>query len=115
MLDGAFTRGTTPTHIFPIPCPLSARDLADFTIVYRQKNKNILTKYPEDTCQLRDIDNEHNITVILSQADTLMFNPKIKIVEVQIKAETIGSDVMVIGEYRLRLDDSFDTNEFGLE
>jgi hypothetical protein len=44
-----------------------------------------------------------------------MFNPKIKIVEVQIKAETIGSDVMVIGEYRLRLDDSFDTNEFGLE
>jgi hypothetical protein len=44
-----------------------------------------------------------------------MFNPKIKIVEVQIKAETVGSDVMVIGEYRLRLNDSFDTNEFDLE
>jgi hypothetical protein len=46
MLDGAFTRGTTPTHIFPIPEPLTASDLADFTIVYRQKNKNILIKYP---------------------------------------------------------------------
>ena len=115
MLDGAFTRGTTPTHIFPIPEPLTAADLADFTIVYRQKNKNILIKYPEDTCQLDDVDNEHNLTVILSQADTFMFNPRIKTVEVQIKAETVGSDVMVIGEYRLRLNDSFDTNEFNLE
>lgn len=115
MLDGAFTRGTTPTHIFPIPAPLTAADLVDFTIVYRQKNKNILFKYPEDACQLRDVDNEHNITVILSQADTLMFNPRIKTVEVQIKAETVGSDVMIIGEYRLRLNDSFDTNEFNLE
>jgi hypothetical protein len=44
-----------------------------------------------------------------------MFNPRIKTVEVQIKAETVGSDVMVIGEYRLRLNDSFDTNEFSLE
>ena len=115
MLDGAFTRGTTPTHIFPIPAPLTAADLADFTIVYRQKNKNILIKYPEDTCQLKDVDNEHNLTVILSQADTLMFNPRIKTVEVQIKAETIGSDVLVIGDYRLRLDDSFDNNEFDLD
>lgn len=115
MLDGAFTRGTTPTHIFPIPAPLTMADLVDFTIVYRQKNKNILTKYPDDISLLRDVDNEHNITVILSQADTLMFNPRIKTVEVQIKAETTGSDVMVIGEYRLRLDDAFDTNEFDLE
>ncbi len=115
MLDGAFTRGTTPTHIFPIPAPMTAADLADFTIVYRQKNKNILIKYPEDTCQLDDVDNEHNLTVILSQADTLMFNPRIKTVEVQIKAETIGSDVLIIGEYRLRLEDSFDTNEFDLD
>ena len=115
MLDGAFTRGTTPTHIFPIPEPLTAADLADFTIAYRQKNKNILIKYPDDVSYLRDVDNEHNITVILSQADTLLFNPRIKTVEVQIRAETVGSDVLVIGEYRLRLNDCFDTNEFGLE
>ena len=115
MLDGAFTRGTTPTHIFPIPEPLTAADLVDFTIAYRQKNKTILIKRPDDVSYLRDVDNEHNITVILSQADTLMFNPKIKIVEVQIKVETTGSDVMVIGEYRLRLNDCYDTEEFNLE
>jgi hypothetical protein len=36
-------------------------------------------------------------------------------VEVQIKASSIGSDVFKLGEYRLRLDDTFDTNEFDLE
>jgi hypothetical protein len=44
-----------------------------------------------------------------------MFNPKIKIVEVQIRAESIGRDVFVLGEYRLRLDNCFDENEFNLE
>jgi hypothetical protein len=44
-----------------------------------------------------------------------MFNPRIKTVEVQIKASSIGSDVFKIGDYRLRLDDTFDTNEFNLE
>ena len=115
MLDGAFSRGTTPTHIFPIPEPLTMSDLKDFTITYRQKNVNIITKHKEDTSVLDDVDPETNIVVILSQADTLMFNPRIKIVEVQIKASSIGSDVFKIGDYRLRLDDTFDTNEFNLE
>lgn len=115
MLDGVFARGTTPTHIFPLPGSIRMSDLVDFTIVYRQKNKNILTKRRSDTCQLFDIDNERNITLVLSQADTLMFNPKINIVEVQIKASTTGSDVLILGEYRLRLEDAFDTNEFNLE
>jgi hypothetical protein len=44
-----------------------------------------------------------------------MFNPRVKIVEVQIKASSTGSDVFKLGEYRLRLDDTFDTNEFDLE
>jgi hypothetical protein len=44
-----------------------------------------------------------------------MFNPRVKIVEVQIKASSVGSDVFKLGEYRLRLDDTFDTNEFDLE
>lgn len=115
MLDGAFSRGTTPTHIFPIPEPLTMSDLKDFTITYRQKNKNVLVKYMEDTSILRGINPETNIVVVLSQADTLMFNPKVKIVEVQIKASSVGSDVFKLGEYRLRLDDTFDTNEFDLE
>ena len=66
MLDGAFARGTTPTHIFPIPGTLTMSDLLDFTIVYRQKNKNVLIKHREDTCELFDIDPEKNIVVILS-------------------------------------------------
>lgn len=115
MLDGAFTRGTTPTHIFPIPEPLTMSDLKDFTITYRQKNKNIFTKGVEDCSVLHDIDSEKNIVVVLSQADTLMFNPKIKIVEVQIKGSSIGSDVFTLGTYRLRLDDIFDEKEFNLE
>lgn len=44
-----------------------------------------------------------------------MFNPRVKIVEVQIKASSTGSDVFRLGEYRLRLDDTFDTNEFDLD
>lgn len=44
-----------------------------------------------------------------------MFNPRVKIVEVQIKAASVGSDVFKIGDYRLRLDDIFDENEFDLE
>lgn len=115
MLDGAFSRGTTPTHIFPIPEPLTMSDLKDLTIAYRQKNKNVIIKHLEDLSFLRDIDSERNIVVVLSQADTLMFNPREKIVEVQIKASSVGSDVFKIGEYRLRLDNIFDENEFDLE
>lgn len=44
-----------------------------------------------------------------------MFNPKINIVEVQIKASSIDNNVFKLGEYRLRLDDTFDTEEFDLE
>lgn len=90
-------------------------DLAELTIVYRQKNKNILIKHMEDVHELFDVDPEKNIVIVLSQADTLLFDPRIKIVEVQIKAESIGSDVFKLGEYRLRLEDTFDENEFDLE
>jgi hypothetical protein len=44
-----------------------------------------------------------------------MFNPRVKIVEVQIKAHSHGSDVFKIGDYRLRLDETFDEEEFDLE
>jgi hypothetical protein len=115
MLDGVFFRGTTPTQIFPIPKPLTMDDLKDFTITYRQKNKNILIKHMEDTCKIKDIDPNTNIVIVLSQADTLMFNPKVKIVEVQIKGFSTGSDVFVLGNYRFRLEDSFDANEFDLD
>jgi hypothetical protein len=47
MLNGAFSRGTTPTHIFPLPDSLVISDLDDFSITYRQKNRNILIKDKE--------------------------------------------------------------------
>ena len=46
MLDKVFTRGTTPTHVFPINQNLTKSDIVEFTITYRQKNNNILIKYP---------------------------------------------------------------------
>lgn len=114
MLDGAFSRGTTPTHIFPLPSNVFLSDLEDFTITYRQKRKNILIKHKADTCVLEDYKDINAIVLVLSQEETLMFDPCIKIVEVQIKARTTGSDVFVLGTYRLRLDETFDQNEFDL-
>ena len=114
MLHGAFSRNTTPTQLFPLPGDLTVSDLVDFTITYRQKGKNILTKRMSDTCQLEDVDGNRFIVLVLSQEDTLLFDPRIKIVEVQIRAESVGSDVFKLGEYRLRLEDSFDTEPFDL-
>lgn len=117
MLDGVFARGTTPTQIFPIPGDLTKKDFLDFTISYRQKGKTILVKRKEDSYDLpkEEVDSEKNIIVVLSQAETLMFNPNIKIVEVQVRGATVGYDIIPMGEYRLRLEDAFDEGEFDLE
>ena len=114
MLDGAFSRGTTPTHIFPLPPYVKLSDLEDFTIVYRQKNRNILIKTKDNTSDFHFLRGKDCIALVLSQEETFMFDPKIKIVEVQIKARTVGSDVLTFGPYRLRLEDTFDPNEFDL-
>lgn len=115
MLDGVFMRGTTPTQIFPIPRGLTKSDFLDFTISYRQKNKTVLVKRKADSRDITDLDSERNIIIVLSQAETLMFNPNIEIVEVQIKGATVGYDVIPIGEYRLRLKDTFDESEFDFD
>jgi hypothetical protein len=41
-----------------------------------------------------------------------MFNPSINVVDVQIKAILNTNEVIKIGDYRLRLEDIFDFNEF---
>lgn len=115
MLHGVFARGTTPTQIFPIPDGLTRADFLDFTISYRQKGKTILIKRKEDSYIIPEVDSEKNIVVVLSQAETLMFNPNIKIVEVQVRGATTGYDVIPMGDYRLRLEDAFDEGEFDLE
>lgn len=114
MLDGAFSRGTTPTNIFPLPPYVRLSDLEEYTITYRQKKKNILIKTQDDTSDLNFLKGKNCIAIVLSQEETLMFDPRINIVEVQIKVRTVGSDVFVLGPYRLRLEDTFDTNEFDL-
>ena len=115
MLDGVFARGTTPTQIFPIPGELTSSDFLDFTIAYRQKGKTILIKRKEDSYKIPEVDSEKNIIVVLSQAETLMFNPNIEVVEVQVRGATTGHDVIPMGDYRLRLEDAFDEGEFDLE
>ena len=89
-------------------------DFTDISVSYRQKNRVILKKCKADTQNITDLDSEKNILLVLSQADTLLFDPNIKIVEVQIKVETTGNDVFVIGQYRFRLEDIFDEDEFDL-
>lgn len=114
MLDGVFARGTTPTHIFPLPGLLTMEDLKDFTITYRQKHKQVFVKSKKDTCQIPGIDSNKNIVLVLSQSDTLQFVPEQKVVEVQIKGLTHGSDVFMIGDYRFRLEDCYDESQFDL-
>lgn len=115
MLHGVFARGTTPTQVFPIPGDLTMSDFTDLTVTYRQKGKVVLKKRKSDTQNITDLDSEKNVILVLSQADTLLFNPKNKIVEVQIKVETTGNDVFIIGDYRFRLEDIYDDEEFDLK
>lgn len=114
MVDGVFARGTTPTQVFPIPGDLTMSDFIDVSIAYRQKGKTKLVKRKKDCQAIYDLDTEKNIIVVLSQAETLLFNPKIEVVEVQVKVHTTGNDVFIIGDYRFRLEDTCDETEFDL-
>lgn len=118
MLDGVFTRGTTPTHIYSLPDGLTVDEIQDVSIAYRQKNKTVLIKhladcYYGDNC-LPGLDPEINYAVVLSQEDTLLFNPQIEVVDVEFKVATVGSDVIPIDTYRLRLMDTFNEEVFDL-
>ena len=114
MLHGEFTRGTTPTHIFCLPEPLFMNDIADISIAYRQRKKTVLIKHLKDCHFLPELDSTKQFAIVLSQEDTLLFDPDITIVEVQLKAKTTGSDVIPIGEYRFRLKDCYDPEIFDL-
>ena len=105
MLDGVLVRGTTPTHSFPIPDSISLTDIKDFTITYRQKNKNVLIKTKYDASIQSKI-----IKIELSQIDTLMFDPKIKYVFAQVKVNVKGK-IMVLDTHKYRLEEAFDTNQ----
>ncbi len=114
MLHGEFSRRSTPTHIFTLPDELTMKDIVDVSIAYRQKNNTVLIKHLEDCHFFPQLDPEKTVAVVLSQEETLLFNPNIKIVEVQFTVATTGSDVIPISEYRFRLKDSFDQGVFDL-
>ena len=119
MLDGVFTRGTTPTHIYTLPEGLTIEDIKDVSIAYRQKNRTVLIKRLADcfygsTC-LPGLETTRDYAVVLSQEDTLLFNPKIQVVEVEFKVLTTGSDVIPVDNYRLRLNDTFNEELFDLD
>ena len=119
MLDGVFTRGTTPTHIYSLPEGLNVDDIKDVSIAYRQKHRTVLIKRLADcfygeNC-LPGLDVKRDYAIVLSQEDTLLFNPKIQVVEVEFKVLTTGSDVIPINIYRLRVEDTFNENLFDLD
>ena len=66
MLNGVFARGTTPTHMFPIPGDLVMSDFVDLTVTYRQKKRAVLIKRKADTQNIIDLNNEKNIILVLS-------------------------------------------------
>ena len=109
MVDGVFTRGTTPTQVFTLPDELTMKDVRDVSIAYRQKGRTLLVKHLEDCHFLTDLDSEKDIVVVLSQEETLLFNPRYKVAEVEFKISTVGSDVIPIAKYRLRVEDGDET------
>ena len=114
MVNGIIARGTTPAIAFPLPDDLLVSELNQFSIVFRQKNKNVLKYTKDNMVQLPGIDEEKNITIVMSQEETFQLNPKISTVEVQIKAASTGNDVFVVGDYSFRIVDCFDGEAFDL-
>jgi hypothetical protein len=111
MLDGIVTRGTTSTQVFKLPNNVKKSELKDFSVSFRQKNKTILTKGSNDIINASGSDEE--IVVSLTPEETLLFNPKIEFVEVQIKGLSLLDKVFIIDNYKLRLEDCFDDSALG--
>lgn len=106
MLDGKFTRGTTPTHVFYLPVHVS--NFIDLTVTYRQCGREVIKKRNED-CHVE----ENIISVTLTQEESLSFLPD-KIAKAQLKVLTDGGEVLASPEYRLGVEDIFDDEEFSV-
>lgn len=70
-------KGTTPTHVFKLPCSVSL--LKNCTITYSQNGEEKIKKYLRD-CKVRD----NKIIVRLEQYETLTLEDNI-ITEAQLK------------------------------
>lgn len=100
MIDGAFFRGTTPTHTFNIS--ISQDLVKDLRITYIQDKKKILTK------QLENVNfSEDGISVSLTQEETLLFQSD-KMAKIQLKLKTIDDSVLASDIMRMRVDEILD-------
>lgn len=86
-------RGTTPTHIFKIPFPVSS--VKEAMVIYAQDDIEVFRKDTPD-CVMKD----NEISVILTQEDTLLLNHRMP-VQIQLRLLTtqgiaMASNVKVI-------------------
>lgn len=86
-------RGTTPTHIFTVPDEIPVDTFVEIYITYSQMGRVVTEKEKDDLTI-----NGHELSVTLTQADTLSFMPGKA--EIQMRAKTAlgkacASDIVV--------------------
>ena len=101
MLQGIITRGTTASLVFPLH---TKEQIKVYSISYNQKGQNILLQRGENAA-------DGAITAELTPDETLLFNPNVKFVEVQIKGVDSNGKTKLLGHYKYRLDNIFDELE----
>ena len=117
MLNGIIARGTTPILSFPLPSSFKCSDFKDFIITFHQKGQIALIKRGADVLKntSENIDVEKNIVVSLTQEETLLFNPQISVIQVEVKVVTQDNQVLILGYYRYRYDAECASDIFELE
>ena len=84
---GTIVCGSTPTHTYTIPSDVAP--IADLRISYGQDYKELVTKTLKD-CTIDGQD----ISVTLSQEDTLKFDRRIQVAQAQLRILTTGNEVL---------------------
>ena len=79
-------RGTTPTHTFIIPLDTSM--IAEVMVIYAQDDQEVFHKDTYD-CEM----DGNEISVKLTQEETLMFNP-LRNVQIQLRLLTTGGEAL---------------------
>ena len=85
-------RGTTPKHIFTLPEGVKLSDFVAVYVTYSQNGETILEKTEADLTPT-----DSGFTVILSQADTLLFTQgpvKIQLRAKKPNGEAVASDII---------------------
>jgi hypothetical protein len=103
MFEAVFSRGTTVTHYYEIPC--TKKEIKQVSVAYWQNNKVVLIKRDEE-CVVED----GVIAVTLSQEDTLLFKEGETLS--QVKVSLISKEVQRTMEHRIKVLRIFDEEVF---